>query len=430
MSRSPTQLTGELEIAKLARLARDMRMTSLNKHLTSQWMLEAFQRTRKGGAVGVDGKTAQDFEKDLAANVIDLVNLAKSGRYKAPPVRRTYIPKGSSGEMRGLGIPTFSDKVLQRAVLMIVEAVYEQDFLPCSYGFRPGKSALAASEEVQNIIFRWGECYVIDADIRKYFDSIPHQILQDLIKQRITDGVLNRLISKWLHAGIFEDGVRKYHETGSPQGAVISPLLANVFLHHVLDVWFAEVVVKHCHGPVKLIRFADDFVIIAKCEHDAQRIFAVLGKRLAKFGLQLHEEKSSIVHFGPQNGGTFNFLGFTHYWGKSRKGRHIPKRKTIKDRLSRFAKRIKERCHRIKHEKLEDQADRINSFLQGIYNYFGVTHNMRSLRQFHYIARKQWFYALKRRAQRRTLTWEKFIRIMEEFPLTPPRIVHSVFNTG
>jgi group II intron reverse transcriptase/maturase len=430
MSRSRIQLTEELEIAKLARHAQDMKMTSLNRHLTQGWMEEAYRRTRKDGAVGVDGKTAWDFEQDLAANLTELLNQAKSGRYHAPPVRRTFIPKGTSGELRGLGIPTFSDKVLQRAVLMIFEAVYEQDFLPCSFGFRPERSALMASDEVHNTIFRWGECYVIDVDVRKYFDSIPHQILHDMIKLRITDGVLNRLIGKWLKAGVYEDGIRKIHETGSPQGAVISPCLANVYLHHVLDTWFEDVVVKHCNASVKLVRYADDFVIIVKSALDAQRIFSVLGKRFAKFGLQLHEEKTRVVHFGPQSGGSFDFLGFTHHWGKSRKGQRIPKRKTAKDRLVRIAKKLKDRCKRLRHSPIAEQVKKINCLLQGLYNYYGVTHNIRSLHGIRRIAGRHWFQSLRQRAQRRTLTWEEFNAIVENFPLAPPKIVHSILRTG
>ncbi len=430
MSRSQIQLTGELEIAKLARQARDMKMTSLNRHLTQEWMEEAYRRTRKTGAVGIDGQTAQEFEQNLRANLTDLLNLAKSGRYHAPPVRRTLIPKGNSGELRGLGIPTFSDKLLQRAVLMIFEAVYEQDFLSCSYGFRPGRSALMASDEVQGTIFRWGDCYVIDVDVRKYFDSIPHKTLHDMIKLRITDGVLNRLIGKWLNAGVYEDGITKIHEIGSPQGAVISPCLANVYLHHVLDTWFEEVVVHHCSAPVKLVRYADDFVIMAKSEQDAKRIFAVLDKRFAKFGLRIHEEKTRIVHFSPKSGRSFDFLGFTHYWGKSRKGKQIPKRKTAKDRVVRIAKKIKDRCKHMQHSPLVEQVKMLNSILLGVYNYYGVTHNIRSLYGIRRIAEKHWFKSLKQRAQRRTLTWIDFNVIVEKVSLAPPKIVHSILRTG
>lgn len=427
MSGSQIQLTGQLEIASLARQARDMRFTSLNKHLTFDWLQEAYKRTRKDGASGVDGQTSDDFERDLTKNLSALLELAKSGRYVAPPVRRTYIPKGN-GEMRPLGIPTFADKVLQRAVVMILEPVFEQDFLECSYGFRPGRSALEASDEVDKTIFRWGDCYVIDVDVRKYFDTIPHARLREMVESRIADGVILRLIGKWLNAGVFEDGMKKLSEAGSPQGGVISPLLANVYMHHVLDKWFEDDVIGRCQDRVKLVRYADDFVIVAKSKSDAERIYAVLGKRFDKYGLRLHEEKTRIVHFSARTGSTFNFLGFTHYWSKSVKGATIPKRKTAKDRMNRIAKKIKVCCNGMRHWVLSDQARRLNQILRGVYNYYGVTHNSRSLDQLYYLARWHWYRALRRRAQRRTLTWEDFNAAVGTLDLARPIIMNSIYK--
>ncbi len=429
MQGSQNQLTGQLEIAERARLqSPKMVFTSLNKYLTKEWLDAAYSKTRKDGATGVDGQTAQDFDTEYSTNIGELLELAKSGRYQAPPVRRAYIPK-DNGEKRPLGIPTFADKVLQRAVLMILEPIFEQDFLDCSYGFRPGRSAIQAGEDLREMLYAMGECYVIDVDVRKYFDSIDHSFLRTMIEQRVRDGVIKRLIGKWLSAGVYEDGVRKMQATGSPQGGVISPLLANIFMHHVLDEWFHEVVAKAVKGPIKLVRFADDFVIVAKHKSDADRIFSVLGKRFEKYSLKIHDEKTKLIHFSPKTGSTFNFLGFTYYWGKSQRGRSIPKRKTAKDRTRRMAKKIKLLCKEIRHEKIIDQCKRINKTLVGIYNYYGVSFNMRALGIIFRITQRHWYRALSSRSQTKHLNWDKFNELLKCYPLKSPYLPHSKFSS-
>ena len=295
-------------------------------------MKEAYRLTRKDGAPGIDGVTAADYATNLEANLLDLLDRIKSGRYKAPPVRRTYIPK-ADGSRRPLGIPTFEDKLAQRAIVMVLEAVYEQDFLPCSYGFRPGRSAHQALQTLHTACMSQRLCWVLDIDIEKYFDSISHLHLRDFLDRRVTDGVIRRMIDKWLKAGVLEDGLLRHATEGSPQGGVISPCLSNIFLHHVLDEWFELEVRSRLKGRCTLIRFADDAVMAFEDFLDAQRVLGVLGKRLARYGLTLHPDKTRFVDFRsnrpngtvhPKADGTsFTFLGFTHVWGKSRAGKNV-----------------------------------------------------------------------------------------------------------
>jgi group II intron reverse transcriptase/maturase len=269
---------------------------SLHHVIDLDWMKEAYRLTRKDGAVGIDGVTAADYEARLEANLVDLLERIKSGRYRAPPVRRVYIPK-ADGSQRPLGIPTFEDKVAQRAIVMVLEAVYEQDFLPCSYGFRPGRSAHQALRALRDAVMEQGLRWVLDVDIRKYFDSISHTHLRSFLDQRVTDGVIRRMIDKWLKAGVLEKGLLLHTTAGSPQGGVVSPMLANIFLHHVLDEWYEGEVRSRLAGRSTLARFADDFVMAFEDVDDAQRVLAVLGKRLARYGLTLHPDKTRFVDF-------------------------------------------------------------------------------------------------------------------------------------
>ena len=257
-------------------------------------MIVAYQRTRKDGAVGIDGITAQDYERELESNLEDLLNRIKSGGYYAPPVRRHYIPK-ADGEKRPLGIPTFEDKIAQRAVLMLLEPIYEADFLECSYGFRPGRSAHDALDALDKAIMRRGQRWVIDADIRKYFDSIDHRRLREFLDLRIRDGVIRRMIDKWLKAGVVEEGNLKRYKAGTPQGGVISPLLANIYLHHVIDRWFEETVKPRMRKRCRLVRYADDAVMTFEDSRDGERVLEVVGKRLGRYGLELHETKTRYV---------------------------------------------------------------------------------------------------------------------------------------
>ncbi len=344
--------TKQQRIAELARQSPEMGFTSLAYFIDLIWMLEAFHRTRKDGAVGVDGQDGEDYAANLLGNLQSLRDRAKSGTYQAPPVRRAYIPKaGSATETRPLGIPTFEDKVLQRAVVMVLEAIYEQDFKDCSYGFRPGRSAHQALASLWQQTMDMGGGWIVDVDIRKFFDTIDHGHLRDFLKRRIRDGVLLRLIGKWLNAGVLEDGCITHPDEGSPQGGVVSPMLSNIFLHYVLDDWFEREVQPRLKGRSFLIRYADDFVIGLSCEEDARPVMDVLPKRFEKYGLTIHPEKTRLVPFERPSGdphgehsetrtppGTFDLLGFTHYWARSRKGNWVVKRKTSKSRFRRGLK--------------------------------------------------------------------------------------------
>ncbi len=296
--------TKRRRIAELAGDRPDMAFTTLAHHIDITWLLEAYRQTRKDGAVGVDGQTAADYEVDLMGNLQDLLDRAKSGTYVAPPVRRVHIPKaGSPGETRPLGIPTFEDKILRRAVLMVLEPVYEADFLDVSHGFRPGRGAHTAIGSLRRQATELGGDWIVDVDLRRFFDTIDHGHLREFLKRRVHDGVILRLIGKWLNAGVLEDGVHTTPEEGTPQGGVISPLLANIVLHYVLDEWFEREVRPRLEGHAFLIRYADDFVIGVAREDDARRIMEVLPKRMSKYGLTVHPEKTRPVRFGPHEAG-------------------------------------------------------------------------------------------------------------------------------
>ncbi len=431
-----TVLTKQRRIALLAAESPQMAFTSLNHYLDLDWLREAFRRTRKNGAPGVDGQTWSDYEENLEENLQSLLNRAKSGTYRAPPVRRVHIPKsGSATETRPIGIPTLEDKVLQRAVVMILEAIYERDFLPCSYGFRRGRSAHQALEELWKQSMGLGIKCVLDVDVRKFFDTLDHGHLRELLQLRIRDGVLLRLIGKWLNAGVLEEGVLSYPDDGSPQGGVISPMLANVYLHYVLDVWFHEIVLAHLRGRAFLIRFADDFVIGFTDESDARRVLDVLPKRFGKYGLTIHPEKTRLVPFQKPRGshqsrdaqqpGTFDFLGFTHYWARSRKGNWVVKRKTASSRLSRSLHAISQWCRKNRHLPVSDQHRILSQKLRGHFSYYGITGNSASLHAFYRAAIRFWYKWLRRRNNRRP-SWSWFNRLLVRYPLPPPVAIHSV----
>jgi RNA-directed DNA polymerase len=429
-------------IAERAKRSPEVGFTSLAHLMDSVCMHIAFARTRKDGAVGVDGQTAADYEGDnLSAKLADLLDRAKAGTYQAPPVRRVHIPKGTGPETRPIGIPTFEDKVLQRAVVMVLETVYEQDFLDCSYGFRPGRSAHQALQALWQQTMDMGGGWIVEVDIRKFFDTLDHAHLRELLKRRVRDGVLLSLIGKWLNAGVLEDGSLTFPEAGTPQGGVISPLLANVYLHYVLDVWFEQEVKPRLKGRAFLIRYADDFVMGFACESDARRVLEVLPKRFGKYGLTLHPDKTRLVPFQrPPHGqpgtrgsgkaatGTFDLLGFTHYWGRSRRGFWVVKRKTAQSRLSRALKMIARWCRLNRHQPLEEQHRTLGQKLLGHYAYYGITGNAPALQWFREGVVRIWRKWLVRRRRRGFLSWAWFARLLQRFPLPLAVVVHSVYR--
>ncbi len=430
-----------LRIAELAREDSKRVLTTLAHPIDAEWLEEAFRLTRKDGAPGVDGQTAADYEQDLERNLESLLGRFKSGSYKAPPVRRVRIPKGDGAETRPIGIPTFEDKVLQRAVAMVLEAVYEQDFLDCSYGFRPGRSAHQALQRVWRGVMDMRGGWVLEVDIKSFFDNLEHNSLRDILNQRVRDGVLRRMIDKWLKAGVVEAGQLWHPESGTPQGGVVSPLLSNIYLHEVLDMWFEHMVKPVLHAPAFLVRFADDVIIVFKSKRDAERVLDVLPKRLGKYGLTLHPEKTRLVWFerpphegkprGPGRPGTFYLLGFTHYWGRSLKGSWVVKRKTEKGRLKRAIRRIYLWCKRHRHMDLETQHKTLCRKLRGHDAYYGITGNNRSLALFRYgvqRAWKRWLCRRSRGAQKKNWAW--FARVTARYPLPHPKIVHSIYRAA
>lgn len=430
------------QIARLARGRPDEALTNLSKHIDVAWLREAYRRTRKDGAVGVDGVTAAEYELDLEGNLGDLLERAKSGRYRAPPVRRVHIPKGSGGATRPIGIPTFEDKVLQRAVAMVLEEVYEQDFLDCSWGFRPGRSPHGALSSFWHQAMMMGGGWVLEVDVKSFFDAIDHGHLREILRQRVRDGVLLRLIGKWLNAGVLEDGSVSHPDSGTPQGGVISPLLANVFLHEVLDTWFERDVQPRLRGRSFLVRFADDFVLCFDREEDMERVHAVLVKRFAKYGLTVHPTKTRRVTFRrpprgdgrsglprTQRPGSFDFLGFTHYWGRSRKGSWVLKRKTMTSRLSRALRSIWDWCRAHRHQPLVVQHAALTRKVKGHFGYYGLTGNGRALDVFRHWAYVIWRWWLSRRSRHTRGGRAGLDRRLERYPLPSTVVVHSVYRT-
>lgn len=435
-----TVSTKLLRIAKLARECPDMVHQTLAHLIDDAFLREAYHLTRKDGAVGVDGQTAEEYATHLEENLTSLLNRFKAGTYTAPPVRRVHIPKGD-GKTRPLGIPTFEDKILQRAVTMVLQAVYEQDFLACSYGFRPNRSAHQALVALWQGLTSMGGGWVLDVDIKAFFDTLVPRHLRAFLDQRVRDGVLRRVIDKWLKAGVLEEGRLSYPETGTPQGGVVSPLLANIYLHEVLDKWFARDVQPRLRGRAFLVRYADDFVIVCSLESDARRVLDVLPKRFGNYGLTLHPTKTRLVPFrrpSSRDGGTppdsslgpgsFDLLGFTHFWALSRKGRWMVKRKTAKTRFQRALLRVQEWCREHRHDSVAEQCRALAQKLRGHFQYYGITGNSQALVWFRQQVERTWQKWLNRRSQRVSMPWQRFKRLLERYALPRARVVHSIYH--
>ena len=432
-------LTRLQRIAELSKKRPRMVWTTLAHHVDVQLLREAYRLTRKDGAVGVDEQTAQEYEENLEENLRTLLERLKAGTYQAPPVKRVYIPKGDGRKTRPIGIPTFEDKVLQRAVVMILEAVYEQDFLVCSYGFRPGRSAHQALAALWQELMRVGGGFVIELDIEKCFDMLDRKHLGEFLDKRVRDGVIRRVIGKWLKAGVLEEGEIHEPESGTPQGGVISPLLANIFLHEVLDKWFEQEVKPRIKGSAFLVRYADDALMVFSLESDAKRVMAVLPKRFGRFGLSLHPEKTRLVDFrrprhtyqqrdsGDSSGrAVFDFLGFTHYWGKTLKGNLAVKRKTAKDRFGRSLRKVVQWCRNNRHLPIGVQHQSLIRKLRGHYQYYGVIGNRQALTRFLYEVKRTWRKWLDRRSQKRNMYWERFVRLLARYSLPEPPLARFV----
>jgi len=412
-------------IAKKASEQPEYRFRNLFGMLSEEMLKDSWQFIRKNAASGVDRVSAKEYEQNLDDNIHQLVEDLKRKRYRAKLVRRVLIPK-ENGKTRPLGIPATQDKLLQVAVKRLLEAIYEQDFSRSSFGYRPNLGALDAVDKLTTKLQFGRFNFVVEADIKGFFDNLNHNELLEMLAERVDDKALLWLIEKWLKAGVLDtDGKTLHPETGSPQGGVISPILANVYLHYALDMWFQKVVIPHCHGQAYLIRFADDFVCVFEIEEDARRFYEVLGKRLGKFGLELSAEKTQIIPFSAKALGmsSFDFLGFEFRWGKDRKGKpHVDKR-TARKSLRKSQKRLPLWCKENRHRKIPELFKALNAKLRGYYNYFGVYGNLPSLNAFYlYAVRTLWKF-LNRRSQRRSYNWVGFNQLMERFGIAKPRIV-------
>lgn len=421
-------LTVEAQIAKRSQEYPAEALTNLHSFIAPEMMAEVFAKLKKKGANGVDGESWQDFDEEKESRIEALHTAFKAGSYRAPNIRRVYIPKGD-GKLRPLGIPTVTDKLLQTVVSKTLTPVYEQIFYDCSYGFRPGRSQHQALDVLFKEVSFKGLRYVIDADLKNYFGSINHQCLRAFLDLRIKDGVIRRQIDKWLKAGVLEDGQVYYPEDGTPQGGSVSPLLSNIYLHYVLDEWFIEQIQPLLGGRSSIIRFADDFLLCFDNKEDAERVMEVLPQRMARYKLTLHPEKTKLVSLASQSGeksGTFDFLGFTHFMAKSRKGRMILKRKTSSKKLNSALKRMHQWIKFNRHLPIKELIRQLNRKLIGYYNYYGITFNSRRLAAYFGQVKRMLHKWLNRRGGKPKWNWERVTLLVAQWtPLAKPKIYHK-----
>ena len=437
MSQALTWNTMSPELRKVAERAKrepDGQFHSLAHLIDEVALFLAYHRQRADAAVGVDGTTKEDYGQNLVANLQGLHQRLRTQRYRHQPILRVHIPKGN-GKTRPLGISAFEDKIVQDALREVLQAVYEQDFLDCSHGFRPGRSAHDAIRAVHRAADRGELNWVLEADIMSFFDSVDRKALVEMLRERVADGSLLRLVSKCLHVGVLDGEEFSRPDVGTAQGSILSPLLGNIYLHHVLDLWFARVVQPRLRGRACLIRYADDFVIGFQYQDDAERVRAVLPKRMQRYGLTLHPDKTRLLDFrrplaarGGKGPATFDFLGFTLHWRRSLRGRWRLACKTRRARLGRAIQAVYAWCRSQRHQEVAVQHAGLRSRLQGHYNYFGVNGNLRSLACLLWHARRAWHKWLSRRSQRARLTWERFQALVRDYPLPSPRVMVPIWG--
>lgn len=419
--------TVDQQIAERARKFKEEPLTNLSQFITTEMLYKEFNKLNKYSVAGVDEQDWFEYSRIIGQRLPELLSEYKTGRYKAPPIRRVYIPKGKSGK-RPLGIPTIEDKVLQSGVRRVLEPIYEEIFKDFSYGFRKNRSCHQAIEYMFKQVSFGGMRYIIDADIQNYFGSINYGQLREFLDQRVKDGMVRKMIDKWLKAGILEDKTLIYPTEGTPQGGIVSPLLSNVYLHYVLDAWFSEVIQPLLRGRSFIVRYADDFVLGFEESEDAKRVMEVLPKRFEKYSLRLHPDKTRIVNLNqPERGSrSFDFLGFTHYIGKSRKGHPILKRKTSKTKYSMALNAMGEWLKRNRHNKIRLIIRDLNVKLRGYYNYYGITFNSRRLSGYYQEVEKLLHKWLNRRGGKPKWQWERFTQLVNHWcPLLKPKIYHS-----
>lgn len=426
----PPQL---LKVVERARNEPEGRFHALAHLIDVPALARAYHRMRKDAAVGMDGVSKEQFGQNLEENLRVLHEQLVSKQYRHQPIRRVHIPK-ASGKTRPIGIAALRDKVVQDAIREVLQAVYEQDFLECSYGFRPRRKAHDAVRCLNQIVRRGEVRWILEADIESFFDSVDRKALMEMLQTRVADGSLLRLVGKCLHVGVLDGEEFSEPDKGTVQGSVLSPLLGNVYLHYALDVWFEREVTPRLEGKATLIRYADDFLIAFEHEHDARRVEAVLGKRLARFGLTLHPDKTRLLPFGRpslfsnRGPGTFDFLGFTFHWKRGRSGSWRMACKTRRASLRRAIVSVNDWCRRHRHQSLKDQHLALCRRIQGHFNYFGVNDNTRSLMRVSQAAEKSWFKWLRRRSDRKRLTWPRYVAILSRHPLPRPRIMVQIWG--
>jgi RNA-directed DNA polymerase len=420
-------------VRQVAREHQGTKFTALLHHLTVELLRESFYALKRKAAPGVDGVTWQEYETGLEDRLVDLHSRVHRGAYRARPSRRAYIPK-ADGRQRPLGVAALEDKVVQQGVVTILNAIYEEDFMGFSYGFRPGRSQHQALDALSYAISRKHVNYIVDADIRGFFDSISHEWMLQFVQHRVADRRILRLIQKWLKAGVLEEGEWSETKMGTPQGAVISPLLANIYLHYVFDLWVNAWRKKHARGDVIVVRYADDTVLGFQSQTEADRFLEDFRERLAKFGLELHPDKTRRIEFGryaeanrerrgegkPE---TFDFLGFTHISGRTRTGAFTVRRKTIGKRLRAKLQEIKQQLRRRMHDPVAQTGEWLRSVVQGYFNYHAVPRNLDSLTAFRDRATRLWRWTLRHRGQKRPPNWTRLHRLAERW-IPHPRVLH------
>jgi group II intron reverse transcriptase/maturase len=418
-----------LKVVERAKKDPNARMYSLARLVDPDALKRAFTRIRKDAAVGVDGITKEQYEQRVEENIQELHGRLKAGQWRHRPIRRVHIPK-TPGKTRPIGISCIEDKMVQGALTEVLEAIYEQDFLSCSHGFRHGRSPHDALRAMDGMVFREGLVWILEADIQAFFDSLDRTRLKEMLQLRVADQSFMRLVGKCLHVGVLDGEEFSRPDEGTAQGSIISPILGNVYLHHVLDQWFEREVKPRLGGQARLIRYADDFVAGLESREDAEWVLAMLHQRMAEYGLKLHPEKTRLTDFrspgqqplGSPRPATFDFLGFTVYWRRTRGGGWAMALKTRKARLQRALQAIGAFCRRHRHDALKEQQATLKRRLTGHFNYFGVNGNLRSLKRLVHFVERQWHKWLNRRSQRRCLTWERFQHLLEVFPLPRPTI--------
>lgn len=421
--------TKRIKVAERAKREPEARLLALAHLIDEEMLTEAFERIRKDAAVGVDGVKKEEWGKALAVNIKGLHERMKQGRYRHQPIRRAHIPK-ESGKTRPIGISCIEDKVVQNALTTVLELIYEPVFLECSYGFRPGRSAHDALRALNAECMRGKINWVLEADIESYFDSIDRKQLMEMLRQRVNDESFMRLVGKCLHVGVLDGEQYTEPSTGTAQGSSLSPILGNVYLHHVLDVWFEREAKPRLNGHACLVRYADDFVIGFELEQDARRVMEVLHKRMAKHGLRLHAEKTRLFPFNkPPSGqsegkgpGTFDFLGFTLYWRGTRWGNWAQNFRTRTARLRRSQRAIDDYCRSQRHRSVKEQHAALRRRVHGHINYFGVNGNLGSVAGLVRATERSWYKWLRRRSNRTRLTWQRFAKLLQAFPLPVPRV--------